>query len=192
MSPDDAISTLQQALMRGEGALFDVVPLYIRDILTERLWEGRTNIEGRPFRSFQEFVEHRLWEGLNTSIKDLLIFCRSESDVVEMILREVPELVTFSEAGARGGRGRKALDNVKGFSGNDPAYALARLKRDRPDLAEKVVVGEMSANAAAIEAGFRRKKVSIPDDEEAAAEFLIRNWGSERAIRLADRIKLLA
>jgi hypothetical protein len=32
---------------------------------------------------------------------------------------------------------------------------LKRLKRDRPDLADKVAAGEMSANAAAIEAGFR-------------------------------------
>jgi hypothetical protein len=31
---------------------------------------------------------------------------------------------------------------------------LARLKRDRPDLAERVIIGEMSANAAAIKAGF--------------------------------------
>ena len=34
---------------------------------------------------------------------------------------------------------------------------LKRLKRDRPDLAERVVAGEMSAHAAAIEAGFRKK-----------------------------------
>jgi hypothetical protein len=30
-------------------------------------------------------------------------------------------------------------------------YNLKRLKRDRPDLAEKVIAGELSANAAAIE-----------------------------------------
>jgi hypothetical protein len=35
-------------------------------------------------------------------------------------------------------------------------YDLARLRRDRPDLAERVP-GELSANAAAIEGGFRKK-----------------------------------
>jgi hypothetical protein len=38
--------------------------------------------------------------------------------------------------------------------GNASNYTLARLKRDRPDLAERVIIGEMSANAAAIKAGF--------------------------------------
>jgi hypothetical protein len=31
------------------------------------------------------------------------------------------------------------------------------LRRDRPDLANRVVAGEISANAAAIQAGFRKK-----------------------------------
>jgi hypothetical protein len=42
--------------------------------------------------------------------------------------------------------------------GRGRAYILARLNRDRPDLAAKVIAGEMSANAAAIEAGFRKRR----------------------------------
>lgn len=50
-------------------------------------------------------------------------------------------------------------DNVslKGY-GNSRAYMLARLDRDKKtELAAKVRNGEMSANAAAIKAGFRKK-----------------------------------
>jgi hypothetical protein len=65
--------------------------------------------------------------------------------------------LTPKEAGAKGGRGNKASDNITGFRGTDPTYTLKRLKRDRPDLAEKVVRGELSAHAAAIGAGFRKK-----------------------------------
>ena len=36
-------------------------------------------------------------------------------------------------------------------------YIHKRLKRDRPDLLERVVSGELSANAAAVEAGFRKR-----------------------------------
>ena len=43
--------------------------------------------------------------------------------------------------------------NLKG-GGTSRAYVLARLDRDRPDLAQRVRNGELSANAAAIEAGF--------------------------------------
>ena len=47
--------------------------------------------------------------------------------------------------------------NTLSSQGNSKAYTVSRLKRDRPDLFEKVVAGELSANKAAIEAGFRRK-----------------------------------
>jgi hypothetical protein len=62
------------------------------------------------------------------------------------------------------GRGHKRVDNINSFTegGTDPTYILRRLKRDRPELAEKVISGEMKAHAAAIEAGFRKRTVSIP------------------------------
>lgn len=40
-------------------------------------------------------------------------------------------------------------------------HTLARLDRDKPELAEKVRAGELSANAAAIEAGFRHKPTPL-------------------------------
>ncbi len=59
------------------------------------------------------------------------------------------------------GNGRSRLDisslPASGQGGTSRAYNIARLKRDRPDLAELVIGGALSANAAAIEAGFRRR-----------------------------------
>jgi hypothetical protein len=43
-------------------------------------------------------------------------------------------------------------------SGTSAAAALRRLERQRPDLLDKVLTGEMSAHAAAIEAGFRKPR----------------------------------
>ncbi len=67
---------------------------------------------------------------------------------------------------------------ASGQGGNSREYTLARLKRDRPDLAELVIGGALSANAAAIEAGFRRRDTPVDtlhrawgrasDDERAA------------------------
>ena len=56
---------------------------------------------------------------------------------------------------AKGEKDKNGVDNVNSVSkgGNSPTYALRRLKRDRPDLARKVEVGELSANAAAVMAG---------------------------------------
>ena len=41
--------------------------------------------------------------------------------------------------------------------GRGVTYILRRLKRDRPDLLKRFVSGEMSANAAAVAAGFRKR-----------------------------------
>jgi hypothetical protein len=46
--------------------------------------------------------------------------------------------------------------------GNASAAALRRLRKDRPDLHAEVMAGEQSANAAAIEAGFRPKTATVP------------------------------
>jgi hypothetical protein len=56
----------------------------------------------------------------------------------------------------------------KAEQGNSRTYTLNRLRRDAPELFDAVVAGKLSPNAAAIEAGFRRKTTPL--------EFLIRNW----------------
>jgi hypothetical protein len=61
---------------------------------------------------------------------------------------------------ADGGDRRSAdfqTDNVRLKYGNSALYTLKRLKRERPDLFQQVLGGRLSANEAAIEAGFRKK-----------------------------------
>jgi len=55
-------------------------------------------------------------------------------------------------------------DNVrKSSGGNDTTYALRRLARDKPELLDKIEAGELSVNAAAIQAGIRKKPT--PEDQ---------------------------
>jgi hypothetical protein len=56
------------------------------------------------------------------------------------------------------GRGNKTGRIPTRFISRGRDYDLARLARDCPDLAERVAAKEISANAAAIEAGFRTKR----------------------------------
>ena len=59
------------------------------------------------------------------------------------------------------GRPRKGSEksDVTTFIGRGRNYNVARLDRDRPDLSARVHAGTMTANAAAVEAGFRKKVV---------------------------------
>ena len=41
---------------------------------------------------------------------------------------------------------------------NDASYAHARLRRDRPDIHQRVLDGEITAHAGMVEAGFRKKR----------------------------------
>jgi hypothetical protein len=69
----------------------------------------------------------------------------------------------WNDAAEHGGdrRSEEAQDQVDNVNskdgGNSESYAIRRLKRDAPELAEQVLDGKMSANAAAVEAGFRTK-----------------------------------
>ena len=148
---DDDIELLQQTITHGGTQAFEIVPLALKKVLVEKQWQGRLDKHGKPFASFEAFVMDRGLNGLATTLDDLRAFCRKRDDVRQLIDAEIKPLAEH------GGDHSKQVDNVKLVGGNNPTYALKRLKRDRPDLAAKVIAGELSANAAAIEAGFRKK-----------------------------------
>lgn len=63
-------------------------------------------------------------------------------------------------------------------TGNSVSYLFRRLKKESPDLAEKVVRGEMSAYAAAVQAGFKDRQVSVPiGHPDRVARILVKHLG---------------
>jgi hypothetical protein len=86
-------------------------------------------------------------------------------------------------------RPRKTDNNVNGYShpeGNAAAGALRRLRKDRPDLHARVLAGELSPHAAAVQAGFRPRTITLPLDVERAGATLRRHFA------VADRARLAA
>lgn len=82
----------------------------------------------------------------------------------------------------RGGQG----NNITLDRGTNPDYTLARLRRDNPELAEQVEQGALSANAAAIQAGFRKPMLSIPKEPEGAARAIKRHFTASEIETLID------
>lgn len=65
--------------------------------------------------------------------------------------------------------------------GNHPDYRIARLARDHPAILARLQAGELpSVNAAAIEAGFVKREVSVPLEVETAAKRLARHFKGAR------------
>lgn len=81
-------------------------------------------------------------------------------------------------------------DNIStGEYGTSKTYTVRRLRRDHPDLADRVEQGELSANAAAIEAGFGRRTKSIRVDDPASAARTLRTH--MKPDQLAELARLL-
>lgn len=169
------IDELTDALREGELGL-KTVPGLMRAVLKEGAWRERQVRTGKvvTFERFADFVTTPPLDGLGES-----------PDLIKRILHDDPEaLVLFETAmvGPHGGDRKSKADNVslEPAHGNSAAYTLRRLARDRPDLFEQVAAGAMTANRAAIEAGFRRVKTPLDQmkglwaklDHEARAAFI--------------------
>ena len=79
---------------------------------------------------------------------------------VEALIKDEPEVLAMWREATKGQGARNDIRSnptevVRDDRGK--AYALSRLKREAPKLFQAVCAGELSANAAAIEAGFRKK-----------------------------------
>ena len=72
------------------------------------------------------------------------------------------------------------INELTRTSGTSKSYTISRLKKHRPDLFAKVVANELSANAAAIQAGFR--KVKTPEDQ-------LWHWWGKASKEERDRFK---
>lgn len=155
---------------------------------------GRENHGDRDsYGSFKEYFEDR-------ALKPFARWAELES-TYGYVTRNAPELLPkpFTEANdarlnAHGGDRRSSqfqgdvITLKRGSTGRD--YVIARLKRDdRPDLAERVLSGDLSANAAAIEAGFGKRKVSVPVAQPTSAAASLRKHMTPE--HLAELVRLL-
>ena len=171
----DPVKIAQECLYEGTESLFKTFPKAIERIISERLWEQRTDRNGEPFKSFEAFVTHRLWHGLEIkSISKLLDFVQEDPKVVKMVEGEVEESPSKSDAMAGNKNASKqenSFDNIKTEyeTGTSATYLLKRLKRDAPEMAEAYIQGEYkSVRQAAIAAGI----VKVPTEFERIAKAL--------------------
>jgi hypothetical protein len=121
-------------------------------------WRKLDARNGRPFTSFADFCKEREPYGLG-----------HDPEIIDAIsgARDTDKIATV--VGKHGGdrRSEQARENqpdndkVEPQYGTSATYLIARLDRDAPELAERVRSGELSAHAAAIEAGFRKRATPL-------------------------------
>lgn len=158
---DDVIDALRHALGEGEHGLH-AFPALLKRVLKERLWRERTVAKTRRtvmFDRFEKFVVTPPLEGLGASVSVIRNLVRDDIEATALLDAELQRPTgnpTFGDAAI--------VDNVHDSerpAGNTRQAALRRLRKDRPDLLERVVTGELSAHAAAVEAGFRKQRTPL-------------------------------
>ena len=177
------------------------MPNLIKKVIAGKMWQvhqfERTG-EIYQFEDFIEFVESEPPSGLGSSIKQLLYICRDDKEALDMIDQVMKDPVgkpkTLSAAHVRPSREQKIL---KGPARSAIQRGLRILREKAKSdsnvakLRDKVLAGEITVNAALIEAGLRIPRTSIPvGDVNAAAKTLKRVFSGKELQALVSKLKV--
>lgn len=157
---------------------------FVDEAASHRIWEhtGHADLDDYIHHGLDIDPELVEWARLGLSVigKEKPVSLGVAIDAGKKVaetMAKAPELMTATEAGKKGGRGKKASNLLTlPTSSNDKNRLAARIKRDHPDIAARVANGEFkSIRAAALEAGIVKPMRSIPvDTPEAAIRALLR------------------
>lgn len=195
-----------EALHRDGGSPAGALEL-LAALVEDRTWERLKDAKGRSFKGrFRAFVETRPPFGLgydpdqlpkllelrhpHESVPDVTFrMAAMRKQVKALLLAEIPSAAPHGDGPGRG-HTEKRLYDTNSFpppsSRPDSAeHVIARLKRDDPELAEKVVKGELTPNAAAREKGWRKPRI-ILSTPERVAESIRKFMPREARRRLAE------
>lgn len=173
-----------------EAALGPVVKaLKFLEKLPESDWRGKFLVADeanfnwrtaplRHYDSFQDFYERELsktwgeWHDLLEEWQEVVGGTKTAVEACDRINRRVAKAkqaeVADSANPSRQGERTDLVYNKKNVihkvrpSGTSTKAALRRLRKHRPDLHDRVLHGQMTVNAATIEAGFRKRRPRKP------------------------------
>lgn len=186
---DEMVHILSDAINWGDAGLKNV-PGLLKRIIREDMWRKRVMQETGQvveFARFADFVTTLPLEGLGADLRTLQKLCSDDPEALDLI-----DQVQKGESAQ--GKRNDLVDNINEVdsrpTGTSAAYALRRLRKDRPDLHQRVINKELSAHAAMVAAGFSRPRLSVYlDDIEAIARALARHLSDEQ---LSDLIACLS
>jgi len=188
------VERLQKTL--GSEEMLRLFPSWLALVLEEGMWRSFCNTgtyEPYEWTEFDAFVKAKQPRGLGfkggeKQLREECRFYAEQGD--EDAVKALAALDGMLPAQGKHG-GKRAKDGQVGntnLTGSTRTYSLARLKRDRPDLAALVIAGKMSAHAAAIEAGFRGRTVQHAGSVEGFLRAALRHLTPAQRAELRERL----
>jgi hypothetical protein len=190
LDPDKAWPIVQQAILAFRAKVPDMA--HGRHALAEVLHTGAWSSYDSPtgkrvaYEDFAEWVTKPVPTGLETTVENVWEIAKGDDELT----RELERVGLKPLGDPKGGRPKGNLSTHKVSNPGSETYIVRRLKRDRPDLAELVLDGKVSARAAGIAAGFVKRTLTVPaDDPDRLAATLRRHLKPEAIDRLADLLR---
>jgi hypothetical protein len=188
MDPQSAnylVESLGTTLRHGGDALEDV-PKILRKVLEAGAWRDFTTRTGKRVQHvrFEDFVTTPPTSGIGGSMELVRRIAAADPVTLDLLDKAV-------QRPAGSNQHTQLVDNVNDHSrptGNATEAALRRLRKDRPDLHGKVLEGKVSAHAAMVDAGFRRKTITVPLDVDAVVRALVKHFDAEQLREIAQRL----
>ena len=157
---ENICNSAEEALRWG-GNYIQNFPGLIRKIIELEAWREReVQHEGViKLNSLRELITEKPLKGWGTTIEKVQKYINDDPDLLVIFRESVTPGKGGDQKSKNINNNNIIIDNTK--QGTSKAYTLDRLNRQAPELYEEVKAGNLSANAAAIKAGFRKKDTPL-------------------------------
>lgn len=176
---------------REAGSGLKYFPALMKKIISNKAWEKRVK-QGKVIElsSLRDLITKAPIEGWGEDPAKIEALIRDDVEALAMWREGMTEEPGNPTGSNQYQEKESGISNNITIStpdrGTSRSYTVARLKQQAPELFEKVVSGELSANAAAIQAGFRKVKTPLDNleywwrkaSEVERAEFLLKVDGN--------------
>lgn len=174
------VQSLGSAIHHGESRL-SAVPGLIKRVLREGLWKEFTTPRGElvEYDRIEPFVVTPPTRGLGATIELITRLLQGDMEALSMWDE------ALQRPAHRPSEAQITLDNIQGYpSGTSQARALRKLRTDAPQLHQEVLQGHLSAHAAMVQAGYRKRTITIPLEPQGAARTLRKHMTPEQWAQL--------
>ncbi|WP_445626604.1 hypothetical protein [Nostoc sp. DSM 114167] len=192
LDENQIITLLHSALFEGVLELNNV-PELLQQVLEEELWRKRIIPETQQvttFDSFIDFIQTSPPVGLGTTFETLWRLCSHDSLLLDLLDRAVQRGAGAPEKNQRIDSEEIIVDDIHSYdkikrpSGTSKQAGLRQLRKKNPELHAKVLAGELTVNAAMVQAGLRTKQVTVFVNPLRAATKLEKTFQEEDFIKL--------
>jgi hypothetical protein len=185
MNPEAGIvvQSLGSALLSGQSQLSNV-PGLLKRLLREGMWREFVTPMRQTvtYERFEDFVVTPPTKGLGASV-----------DLIRRIVKDDAEALTMLDLALQRPHGVHAAGDVSNRHISRPAgttkeRALRKLRTSAPELHADVLQGRLSAHAAMVQAGYRKRIASVPLNPTGAAATLRRLFTDEQWQEFAELV----